>query len=177
MSLHIRTATDDDLEAVVGLRIAAEERLHAAGIDQWHDRERGIRNLREGIHDGVTSVVTTPAGEVVATVTLAGPDPDWWHEEDDPESALYLYKLMINDDWRGTGLGDEILDWACQQAQDRGKSSVRLDCWRTNVALQKYYKDRGFRHLRTETAPGRGSGALFEREVGVRTATSRHLSV
>ncbi|MFJ9558385.1 GNAT family N-acetyltransferase [Nocardiopsis sp. NPDC101807] len=131
--------------------------------------------MQEGIRDGVTSVVTDPAGAVVATVTLAGPDPDWWHEDDAPESALYLYKLMINDSWRGTGLGDEILDWACRHAAAEGKSSVRLDCWRTNTALQEYYKARGFRHLRTETAPGRGSGALFEREVDVSTATTEHL--
>lgn len=175
--LRIRLANESDLDAVVGLRIAAEERLHAAGIDQWHDRERGIRNLREGIRDGVTSVVTDPSGRVVATASLAGPDPDWWREEDAPGSALYLYKLIINDDWRGTGLGDEILDWACWRAEEEGKSAVRLDCWRTNTALQEYYKARGFRHVRTESAPGRGSGALFERPVGTRTSTTEYLSV
>lgn len=175
--LHIRTATESDLDAVVGLRIAAEDRLHAAGIDQWHNRERGLRNLREGIRDGVTSVVTDPAENVVATLTLAGPDPDWWRAEDVPDSALYLYKLMISDGWRGTGLGDELLDWACLRAQEENKSSVRLDCWRTNVALQQYYLARGFRHLRTESAPGRGSGALFERDARTMTSTTSHLSL
>lgn len=176
MTLHIRLADEHDVESVSALRIEAEDRLHMAGIDQWHNRERGLRNLREGIEAGETFVVTDDQEEVVATLTLSGPDPDWWHEGDDPEAALYLYKLIIGDAWRGTGLGDELLDWACDQAESQGKRFVRLDCWRTNTALQRYYLARGFRHIRTETAPERGSGALFERPVTTRTAGSFNLA-
>lgn len=175
MSLHVRTATPDDLDALIKMRVAIEDRLHAAGIDQWHNRDRGIRNLREGVQAGTTHVVVDPAGTVVATLTLSGPDSDWWRKSDNPDSALYLYKFMITDPWRGSGLGEEMLDWACQQAQKQGKEVVRLDCWRTNTKLHEYYKQRGFYHVRTDIKAGRGSGALFERPAAVRTASTRHL--
>lgn len=170
--LRIRPAATDDLAALVELRVDAEVRLRAAGIDQWHNRERGIRNLAEGIEAGVTSVVVDAHDRVQATLTLSGPDPDWWGPDDDPHDALYLYKLMIGDGWRGSGLGDELLDWACARAQERGKTWVRLDCWRTNLRLQEYYLARGFRHVRTMVKEGRGSGALFERDAAVRTAAT-----
>lgn len=138
--LIIRTAAHADTESIIALRIAAEERLHACGIDQWRDRARGIINIKDGIEAQQTFAIveTLNTNTVVATITLAGPDPDWWHPGDDPDKGLYLYKFIISDSWRGTGLGDEILDWACSQAIINGKQQLRLDCWRTNFKLHDY---------------------------------------
>lgn len=175
----IRTATPDDVDAVVALRIEAEEWLHAAGINQWVDRARGIRNIRDGIAAGTTYVVADDTGAVIASLTLAGPDLDFWTSEDDLDSALYLYKFMIAKRHRGTGLGDELLDWACAQAAQRGYRWLRLDCWRENTALQRYYQRRGFKYVRTVMVDGRGSGALFQRPVTAargRPSTARDLS-
>lgn len=161
-----------DADDVVALRLESERWLHAAGVQQWMDTARGIRNIQEGLAAGVTYVVTDSQGDggVVASLTLNGPDPDWWRDDDSPEDALYLYKFMITERWRGSGLGDELLDWACAQAESRGKRWLRLDCWRTNTALHAYYRARGFRHIRTDIVDGRGSGALFERPASLRTA-------
>jgi ribosomal protein S18 acetylase RimI-like enzyme len=164
----IRKATADDVDAVVALRIEAEEWLHTAGIRQWIDRERGVRNIRAGIATGTTYVVADEPGDVVASLTLNGPDADFWTDEDEPDTALYLYKFMISAQYRGSGLGDELLDWACAQAEDGGKKWLRLDCWRENYALQRYYQRRGFEHVRTVTVQGRGSGALFQRPATLR---------
>lgn len=170
---HIRRATQHDIDAVVNLRIEAETWLHAAGIRQWVDRARGLRNIREGIEAGLTYVVEDGSGTVVASLTLGGPDFDFWTEADDADDALYLYKFMIGGGQRGTGLGDELLDWACDQAVQRGKKWLRLDCWRENTALQTYYLRRGFTHVRTVLVEGRGSGALFQRPATLRTTTTR----
>lgn len=166
----IRQATEGDLDAVVALRIEAEEWLHAAGIRQWVDRARGLKNIRDGIAARTTYVVED-GGEVVASLTLAGPDRDFWTDDDDPDSALYLYKFMIGRSRRGSGLGDVLLDWACAEAEQRGRRWLRLDCWRENKALQQYYLQRGFEHVRTVEVPGRGSGALFQRAADRRTTT------
>lgn len=176
-NLVIRLADEFDLNPVIALRIAAEEWLHASGADQWRNRERGIQNIEEGIQSGKTFVVveSTDRNAVVATITLSGPDLDWWHHKDNPDDALYLYKFIISNAWRGTGLGNEILDWACGQAGRQGKTYLRLDCWRTNLKLHGYYKSRAFRHIRTESLPGRGSGALFERDAKARTANTQFI--
>lgn len=170
--MAIRTATMLDIDAVVALRIEAEDWLHAAGIRQWVDRERGVRDIRRAVAAGATYVVTDEEGHVVASFALAGPDLDFWTAEDQPSTALYLYKFMISAPYRGSGLGEELLDWACARAEERGKTWLRLDCWRENDALQRYYKLRGFAHVRTVVVPGRGSGALFQRPATLRTATT-----
>lgn len=164
----IRNATPNDVDAVVALRVEAEQWLHAAGIQQWIDRERGVRNIRDSVAAGTTYVVTTAPEDVVASLTLNGPDTDFWTAEDEPDAALYLYKFMISAQYRGSGLGDELLDWACAQAEDRGQKWLRLDCWRENDALQRYYLGRGFERVRTVVVPGRGSGALFQRPATLR---------
>lgn len=165
----IRPATDDDFDALIELRSYAEAWLRAAGIEQWTDHNRGARVIRAGIQDGTSRVVLNDQGDVIASLTLAGPDPDFWGPGDQPDSALYLYKFMLGDKARGTGLGDALLDWACQQAQDQGKTWLRLDCWRTNTGLQTYYAKRGFQLIRTMVVPGRNSGALMQRPASLRT--------
>lgn len=176
-SLAIRAATDADVDAVVALRIDAEGWLHAAGVRQWVDHDRGVRSIRNGIAAGTTYVVSDQAGNVIASLTLNGADPDFWRAEDLPDQALYLYKFMIGTAYRGTGLGDELLDWACARAADQGKTWLRLDCWRDNQQLQSYYQKRGFEHVRTMVVTGRDSGALFQRPASLRTATSKFLGI
>lgn len=171
-----RLATLNDADAIIALRLRSEEWLHAAGIDQWHDTQRGIRNIRDGIAAGSTWIVDDPQEGAAGTLTLNGADLDFWKPEEE-HNALFLYKFMIGTRWRGTGLGDELLDWACARVEEVGKQWLRLDCWRSNTALQDYYKRRGFIHVRTVPVSGRGSGALFERPTHVRTATSTHLIV
>ncbi|GAA3165729.1 hypothetical protein GCM10010466_65670 [Planomonospora alba] len=172
----VREATPEDVDAVVALRIESERWLHAAGVRQWIDRDRGIRVIRDRITAGGTYLVVDNDDAVVASLTLSGPDTDFWTSEDEPETALYLYKFMITGRCRGTGLGDELLDWACAQAEQEGKRWLRLDCWRDNYGLQRYYLERGFTHVRTMIVDGRDSGALFQRPAALRTATGRFLA-
>ncbi|MET8146355.1 GNAT family N-acetyltransferase [Sphaerisporangium sp. NPDC005288] len=172
----VREATGADVDDVVALRIESERWLHAAGVRQWTDRERGIRIIRDRIAAGGTYLVVDDDRAVVASLTLDHPDLDFWTKDDEPDAALYLYKFMITGRYRGTGLGDELLDWACAQAQSQGKRWVRLDCWRDNLDLQQYYLDRGFAHVRTMVVEGRDSGALFQRPATLRLAKSRYFS-
>lgn len=173
----VREAGAEDVDAVVALRVESETWLHAAGVRQWIDRDRGIRIIRDRLADGGTYVVTSNEGAVVASLTLSGPDPDFWTSEDRPETALYLYKFMITKRYRGSGLGDELLDWASAQAAHQGKQWLRLDCWRDNQALQQYYMRRGFMHVRTMFVAGRDSGALFQRPAAPLLAAPKFLKV
>jgi GNAT superfamily N-acetyltransferase len=159
----IRTATDADLDTLTALRRYAESWLREAGIEQWTDHTRGMAVIKAGIAAATTHVVLDDRGETVASLTLNGPDPDFWTAADAPDTALYLYKFMIGPKARGTGLGDALLNWACTQAQQHGKTWLRLDCWRTNTRLRTYYLRRGFTPLRIVQAPGRNSGALMQR--------------
>lgn len=169
---RIRYATNQDVSAVIGLRAHAEMWLHAAGIDQWTVRSTGERNIRDSIAAGTTYVVTTGAGDVIGSLAMDAADLDFWTPAEAAQPAMYLYKFMIGSDRRGSGLGEVLLDWCCARAELLGARWLRLDCWRTNAALHRYYLRRGFRHVATRQAPGRQSGALFERPVDTRTAAN-----
>jgi len=165
---HVRVAVEDDVEAVLALRRHAEDWLKAAGIEQWTKSAYGARVIEGWIGAGSTFVVSTDDGEIIGSLSLDKGDPDFWTLEELKAPALYLYKFIIRSDHRGNGLGDVLLDWSCYRTELAGDLWLRLDCWRDNAGLHKYYLDRGFQHLTTRTHPVRMSGALFERPAELR---------
>lgn len=167
---RIRYSTPDDLGAVIALRRYAEHWLSEAGISQWTSPETGNRVITEHFENSRSFVVEDEAGEIVASFALGAGDPDFWTDEELAQPASYLYKFMIGPAARGTGLGDVLLDWACEQVEMFGGLYLRLDCHRTNTGLHEYYRRRGFYAVGDRSKEGRASGALFERMAETRLA-------
>lgn len=167
MSYYIRPATSHDVDNLMRLRTEAEVWLRSIGSDQWTDTEMGARAIdrwMSTIREERTWVIDDlSTGTVAATVSRGPADSDFWGPEDHPELALYIYKLIVSRSAAGTGLGDRILDWACDVAAAEGRPFVRIDCWRTATKLQRYYLQRGFSHVRTESPSHRKSGWLAQR--------------
>ncbi|MEU5725052.1 GNAT family N-acetyltransferase [Micromonospora sp. NPDC047738] len=67
----------------------------------------------------------------------------------------------------GRNIGGALLDWAARVAASRGCRWLRLDAWRTNEALHRYYERQGFSPIRVVELAHRGSGALFQRPTGI----------
>lgn len=170
MSYRIRPASPEDIPALMGLRTEAENWLQAIGSDQWSDREMGQRAIvkwRQTITEGRSWVIIHPSDIVVGTVSRGPADSDFWQEDDQLHTALYLYKLIISRSVAGAGIGGLILDWACRVAALEGRRWVRLDCWRTATGLQQYYESAGFEHVRTEAPEHRRSGWLAQRKASL----------
>jgi ribosomal protein S18 acetylase RimI-like enzyme len=171
----IGLAEHADVPALIELRREAERWLAAAGIDQWTEKwmsvadEKTIRAVRQRRAYAIAS-----GAEIAATVTLGGPDEDLWHPSDGP--ALYLYKLIVARKYAGQGLGEMILDWACDTAADWGYPCLRLDAWPSNPKLLDYYRAHGFSDVRVATVEGRDTGAMMERPA-VRISTPHLVEV
>ena len=71
--------------------------------------------------------------------------------------------MIVTRDHAGEGIGDELTQWVERFAGALGYDYVRLDCYRSNTGLHRYYKAHGWSHVRTVDAPWRPSGALFQR--------------
>ncbi|GGW17513.1 GCN5 family N-acetyltransferase [Streptomyces globisporus] len=167
--MMIRPAGEEDVAALMDLRVEAEQWLSEAGIDQWRNpqtRAPALAKWQADIAAGRTWLVEEE-GRVLATITLAPPDMDFWQPEDRPEDAVYVAKLITARAAMGRRLGGQLLDWAGHQAQQERKSWVRLDCWRSNTALQSFYVREGFEHVRTEAPAHRLSGWLGQRPASV----------
>lgn len=172
----IRRATQDDLDDIVDLRLHAEQWLHQRGINQWTVTQRGMDSIRTRM-DAASMYAIDHEETLIGSVTLDGPDLDFWTPQEAEEPALYLYKLMIYSAHRGCGLGDAVLDWACAKAEGQDLSWLRIDVWKTNTKLHEYYRNRGFEYVRTAHASGRNSGALFQRPTNVRLATPGGITI
>lgn len=158
---HIERASVRDLDDFLDVLATASARLHARGLDQWPVRFADER-VRPDIEAGDAYVVRDSDGQVIATVIFnAQGDPDFWTPDELAEPAFYLNKIATLGGHRG--LGAALLDWCGREAALRGADLLRLDAWRTNHELHRYYLRQGFRHVRTVELPHRRSGALFER--------------
>ena len=173
MTITITPAQPGDEPIVRDLQADAVGWLAEKGSDQWQpaamlarnaSRPEG-RNLRDEIRRGEVYIVKQD-GAVVGTVSLDDyADPEFWTEDDEPKSALYVHRMIVSREAAGHGLGAVMLDWAAGQAAHAGKRWLRLDAWRTNTALHDYYRRQGFDDVRVIDLPWRGSGALFQRAV------------
>ncbi|WUW26694.1 GNAT family N-acetyltransferase [Streptomyces sp. NBC_01463] len=164
----------------MALRTEAEQWLHSKGTDQWNDREAGARAIDKWhatIDDGRAWIVVDDAGSPLATVSRGPIDRDFWNDEDQPESAFYLYKLIVARAASGRQLGARIVDWASRVATLEGREWVRIDTWRTNPGLHAYYENLGFKHVRTEAPSHRRSGWLAQRSAAHLVLPERLLAV
>lgn len=91
-------------------------------------------------------------------------DTDFWTRDELAEPATYVSKAAVSRRFAGRGIGALMLRWVCDHAAADGSQWVRLDVWKTNRELQSYYRRQGWTYLRTVEAPGRNSGALFQRQ-------------
>lgn len=167
--LHVREATQDDLDAVVGLLHDAYTWLIAQDItDQWaapHSRQ----SVQDLIERGEVYVASSGA-DVIATFTLTyQADPELWH--DLPEDAGYIRRLVVDRHHAGHDVGGQLLNHAEQLVAATGRHWLRLDCAKHNARLHDYYRARGFTHLHTIDLPHRQSGALFQRPATTRAAS------
>ncbi|MFD4538703.1 GNAT family N-acetyltransferase [Streptomyces bauhiniae] len=166
---YLRPAAVRDVPALLRLRTEAEEWLRTKKTDQWSDPETGERAIskwRASIDEGRAWVVVGDSGQILATVSRGPVDRDFWTDDDHPEAALYLYKLIVARESAGRQLGARIIDWMGRLAELEGRTWVRIDTWRTNSGLHAYYERLGFRHVRTEAPSHRLSGWLAQRPAG-----------
>lgn len=163
---YLRPARAEDVPALMALRTEAEEWLSSKGTDQWSDPETGAKAItkwRASIDEGRAWVVVDDSGTVLGTVSRGPVDRDFWTDEDHPESAFHLYKLIVARQAAGRYLGARLVDWASSLAAMEGRDWLRIDTWRTNKGLHSYYERLGFKHVRTESPSHRHSGWLAQR--------------
>ncbi|MGW9044119.1 GNAT family N-acetyltransferase [Streptomyces lydicus] len=160
--LEIRAARPDELVDVEELLIGASTWLADRGIDQWQyppHRDRITAALRRG-----EVFLALREQRPIATIQVDGfADPEFWQASDQPDSAFYVHRMAVSRQAAGEEIGAVLLDWAAERAAAAGKAYLRLDAWKDNPGLHRYYRATGFDLLRIVDLPHRRSGALFQR--------------
>lgn len=146
--MKITLALPEDLPNLLAFRQEAAGWLSKLGSDQW-SRPYPADRLLATIESGTVFMVRD-GGATVATITLT-PDPEegLWTEQELSEPSLFINKLTVARTHAGQNLGGRLLDWAGERAFRASTKWLRLDAWTTNEALQRYYLNQGFEHVRT----------------------------
>ena len=175
--LKLEFATPDDMDAILGLIEEASRWLKAKGQDQWAvpwpTREQRDARIRKGLVNRKT-VIVRHGDTAVATVTMAKlRNPKVWVEgsctADLTERAVYLHRLITARKYAGHGLGESLINWAEKYAHARyGAQHTRIDVWKTNTDLHRYYRNLGFKPCGRCPDPLYPSGALFQRSINPR---------
>jgi predicted N-acetyltransferase YhbS len=163
----IEQATIDDLPAILAMRQEASDWLAKQGINQWAAAwptpEAQSERILSSIRAGETWMVRDNDGSTAATVALDSfSDPKLWTPAEQQQPSMYLHRLIVRRKY--SGLGTDVIEWACKRAGELGNDWVRIDVWTDNVGLHRYYELRGFRHVRTLDLSDYPSGALFQRQ-------------
>ena len=156
--------SDAHRDLVHRFRDEAERWLAGRGLEQWNGaRAKFAHDALDRLLDAGEMFGWEDGGEVRAVAAITGPDMDFWTEAEAAEPASYLGRFMVSE--HGRGWGERLLEAVASREQEEGRTALRLDCWRDNVALHRFYERHGFQHVRTVEVPGRQSGALFERRL------------
>ncbi|SEC17013.1 Ribosomal protein S18 acetylase RimI [Streptomyces sp. 2224.1] len=166
--MRITPAQPDDVAKLLAFREEAAAWLTRIGSDQWqrpYPADRLLATIQAG-----TVFMVLDGGATVATITLTPEVEDGlWTEQELAEPSMFVNKFTVARTHSGQNLGGRLLDWAGDRAYRAGAKWLRLDAWTTNEALQRYYLQQGFEHVRTvregEAANGgpRSSGWLAQR--------------
>ena len=79
----------------------------------------------------------------IVCMFLPESDSYYWPEMQDG-SSLFLHKLAVLRKFKGTGVAQQMMQWASEYAQRQGKSWLRLDCHGGRPKLRQVYESFGF---------------------------------
>lgn len=67
------------------------------------------------------------------------------------EGSAYLSKCYVDEEWRGSGIADALIERAVADAGEAGHTSIVLGTNRSNKKAQNFYKRHGFRKRSSRT--------------------------
>ncbi len=139
----IRVGPEFAREALGILREAAAWAL-GRGVDVWADAE-----LREWDFVAAAELGQLLMGfsgdRSAATMLLQTSDPVYWPDAA-PNTALYLHKIAVRREFAGHGWLSHLIEFAVNDARDRGVPWLRLDTL-CRSPLEELYARHGFAAL------------------------------
>ncbi len=153
--MEFLNSTNEDLEEIFRLYDLAIEFQKTKFDKFWLPFERQFieREITEKRHWKIT------IDEEIACVFSINFDDSLIWKDVRGDEAVYLHRVAVNPDFRGTKFFPTIVEWLRGYAKKLGKQFVRMDTWDDNEKLINYYVNCGFDFLgvtipaKTESLP------------------------
>ncbi len=147
IEITVQRASRDESQYILDLWKGSAMWLKSIGINQWEPDYFKIEQVIDLFDKGFEVFVAKLNDEYVGTLYICWSDPELWEELDHIESG-YIHRFAVHRNYKGLGIGEQLIIWAEDFIRDNGKKKIRLDCMAENMRLNQYYKDNGYRHIR-----------------------------
>ncbi|EKY4027457.1 TPA: GNAT family N-acetyltransferase [Listeria innocua] len=145
----VRFALPNDRSAINELMVNTARWLKESGSTQWSDILHGfdVHNIEQRIELSEVALFEATDGKLAGVMIIRKTPSDWdtdlWGDRHE-QSAYYLHRIMVSRDFSGISLSKQMISFAEQLALNMSVPFVRLDCIKTNEALNKMYLRYGF---------------------------------
>lgn len=144
-----------ELTLVLELLKASAHELKSKGLNQWSywlnpPKER-VDWIKSGILNNEFYFVLNNDNMVMAMYRLLYEDELYWGKQN--QKAGYVHSLVVKKDFKGKGLGKQIMQQIESDLIAQGISLFRLDCVANNKGLCNYYESLGFNKVGEKQMP------------------------
>lgn len=158
--MDIRLAEKKDIQSILNIIKQRCDWFKENNISQWSNYylKKYDENYFGEVMQKYKLYVVEQQNEVIGVFLLKEEDKTYWPNDD---SAYYIHHLATKLGY--PGIGEKIIRFIEKLAKENAKKYIRLDCRKSNLELNAYYKRQGFQY--------KGSGAkpyshnLWEKEV------------
>jgi len=160
---HITNTGTDDLSLIYKLfeeAILFQERNHYKG---WSNYDKDF--IQSDIKKGLSYKIVTN-GQVICIFSICYSDALIWNQKEKGD-AIYLHRIVSNQQFKGERVFQQILDWVIQLALERNLKYIRMDTWAANERLISYYKSYGFLFIENYTTPNTDNLPVQHRNLDV----------
>lgn len=141
----IRKATIDDLGVIQQLASELFEYEHQRWDDtidpNWPFSEEATASYKKAINEKVTLVAErdgSPAGYLIGKIFPADP------KAARQASAAYLENIYISSDYRGSGMGEQLIKEFSDRCKDEGAEKIDVMVNAKNANAIKFYEKMGY---------------------------------
>lgn len=167
MSYTITNATTNDLVAIYQLFEEAIQFQKKHNYIGWNNYDKEF--IKNDIQNGLLFKLVNE-GEIICIFSICYKDELIWREKEKGD-ALYLHRVVVNQQFKGERTFQQVLDWAMQFAQEKKLQYIRIDTWAKNEKIIAYYKTYGFAFVENYTTPGTDALPLQHRNLTVALLT------
>ena len=149
--LTCRLADPEDLPAIMDAIRGAKAHLAAAGIDQWQEEDYpSVRNFAMDIDRGTCWVLCHGEDMALCFVLAPGPEADYdtitdgkWASD---EPYAVLHRCAVAEDYRGSGVADEMIRQCEALTLAMGRRWLRADTHKKNRTMLDLLRRNGFQY-------------------------------
>lgn len=148
-SAIIVNTVKSDLEFIYEMFDKAITYQKEKGFPVWPDYDKDI--LNKDIERQLQFKIVVE-NIILCIFSICFTDKIVWRQKD-KNDAIYLHRIVVNQNFRGEKLFGKVLEWAITKSFELGLDYIRMDTWADNPSIIKYYHGFGFKTVDFFTTP------------------------